>query len=57
LFVVLFAIVVNAFSGIAKLKFSKRMLTFGVLAVASEAVVRVRKSDLIFYSLPTLPDP
>lgn len=56
--VVLFsATLLNAFSGIARLTVSKRLISFVAFAAIAEMVVRIRASDRIFYSIPTLPDP
>lgn len=55
--VLLVATVVNSLSGIAKFKFSKRVITFLALFGVAEIMVRVKKSDRIFYSLPKLSQP
>lgn len=46
---------INLVTGIAKLKFSNRILTFVALTIISETMVRIKKSDKIFYSIPKLP--
>lgn len=43
---------INQMSGIAKLTLSKRLAIFVVMGFASELLVRIKKSDIIFYSLP-----
>lgn len=48
---------VNKVSGISALPFGKQAITFVVMAACAEVLVRVKKSDSIFYSLPVLPNP
>ena len=47
--------VVNALSGITKLSWNKKATVYVLMGIFSEILVRVKKSDKIFYQIPELP--
>ena len=47
--------IVNKITGISKMKFSNRMFTYFVFAVASEVLLRFKNSSEIFYKIGKLP--
>jgi hypothetical protein len=46
---------INKLTGIDKLKVSRKSLTFLALGIIAELMVRIKRSDKIFYSIPVLP--
>lgn len=55
--VILSSTFINAISGIAMLKASQRIVTYVVLFVIAEFMMKIKQSDQIFYMIPPLPSP
>lgn len=56
-FVLVVGSIINILSGFGKFSVQRKAGTYAAMLVVAEIMVRIKKSDKIFYQIPVLPNP